>query len=380
MDNNFFAQQTRSSRIKSNIVSEYFPKYCRIILKKPQTQIRYLDLFAGPGIYEDGALSTPILVGKACSSDAQLSSSVQLLFNDNKYCERLKNNFNSHFPNGTFAYEPAFGDKTVGEDEELNDYLMKKVTTLDGKNPHPTLLFIDPFGYKAVQTKVLAEFMQNWGNEMFLFVNTKRIHAAIENEKFDELMLDLFPTTINDVRNDRKYKLRVEDRLNLIIENLAKEYQKIISDTLFYTAFRFQEEDSTATSHYILHFTKHSRGYDLVKQIYHDFDNIGTTLEKDGTYTFDAKKLDMESNNLFDFGDQNVNDLSRLLVIAYKGKTITASRLFEEHQTSFKYSRRHYVGALRKLVTDEEITAKFTDEIEHKVSVLLNDSCVLQFK
>lgn len=380
MDNNFFAQQTRSSKIKANIVSDYFPKYCRIILKKPQSQIRYLDLFAGPGVYEDGALSTPILVGKACASDPQLSSIVQLLFNDNKYCERLKQNFISHFPPGTFIHEPVFGNKTVGEDEELNNYLIKKVSTLEGKNPHPTLLFIDPFGYKAVQTKVLTEFMQNWGNEMFLFLNTKRIHAAIENSKFEDLMLDLFPTTIEEVKKDRKYKLKVEDRLNLIIGSLANEYRKIIPDTLYSTAFRFQEEDSEATSHYILHFTKHSRGFDLVKQIYHDFDNIGTTLEKDGTYTFDAKKLDMDNNGLFDFGDQNVIDLSRLLMKTYKGRSLTAFRLFEEHQTASKYSRRHYIGALRKLVADEEIVAKFTDEVGHKVSVLLSDSCILQFK
>lgn len=380
MDNKFFEKQTHSSKIKANIVAEYFPKYCRIILKKPQIQIRYLDLFAGPGVYADGALSTPILVGNACAADVQLSNMVQLVFNDNKYCDILKKNFSSHFPERTFKYQPAFGDKTVGEDEELNNYLMKKTTTLEGKNPHPSLLFIDPFGYKAVQTKVLAEFLQNWGNEMFLFVNTKRIHAAIENEKFEDLMIDLFPTTIEEVRKDRKYKLKVEDRLNLIIDNLAKEYRQIIKDTLFYTAFRFQEEDSTATSHYILHFTKHPRGYDLVKQIYHDFDNIGATLEKDGTYTFDAKRLDMDSFGMFDFQDQNISDLSHQLLKKYKGKTIGAYKLFEEHQKESKYSRRHYIASLRKLVADQNITATFTDNINHTVTVLLSDYCILQFR
>lgn len=83
----FFKEQTLSSKIKANIVAEYFPQYCKIILNKPQKEIRYLDLFAGPGIYNDNHLSTPILIGRACEKDERLSKYVRLLFNDNQYCE-----------------------------------------------------------------------------------------------------------------------------------------------------------------------------------------------------------------------------------------------------------------------------------------------------
>ena len=66
------------------------------------------------------------------------------------------------------------------------------------------MLFIDPFGYKGIETTVLAEFLKNWGNEIFLFVNTKRIHPALENEKFDSLMNDLFPTTLQRDQRGQK--------------------------------------------------------------------------------------------------------------------------------------------------------------------------------
>lgn len=33
-ENQFFEQQTMSSRIKASIVSEYFPKYCNIIINR----------------------------------------------------------------------------------------------------------------------------------------------------------------------------------------------------------------------------------------------------------------------------------------------------------------------------------------------------------
>jgi hypothetical protein len=43
----FFKRQTPSSRIKANIVAEYFPKYCKIINKNKQDKIAYVDLYAG---------------------------------------------------------------------------------------------------------------------------------------------------------------------------------------------------------------------------------------------------------------------------------------------------------------------------------------------
>ena len=137
----FFKKQTPSSRIKANIVAEYFPQYCKIILKKPQPEIRYLDLFAGPGLYEDSSLSTPLLIADSVANDSSLAQKVRLLFNDNLYSEDLKNNFYKHFSKEQFQFEPLFGDKTVGEYEKITKYLTKEVIK---PNPYPTLLFLTP--------------------------------------------------------------------------------------------------------------------------------------------------------------------------------------------------------------------------------------------
>ncbi len=66
---------------------------------------------------------------------------------------------------------------------ETNNAIFVKSTHVGRCNESPALLFIDPFGYKGIETNVLAQFLQNWGNEIFLFINTKRIHPALENEK-----------------------------------------------------------------------------------------------------------------------------------------------------------------------------------------------------
>lgn len=374
-EKDFFKHQTASSKIKANIVANYFPKYCKIILKSPQSQIRYLDLFAGPGVYEDGSLSTPILIADSCANDTTLNKVVHLMFNDNEHIDTLRHHFDKRYSKTTFKFSPKFGDKTVGEDERIKAYL-RKVTT-EKKNPFPTLLFFDPFGYKGINTNDLAQFLCNWGNEIFLFFNIKRIHAAVENNKFDELMNELFPTTIEKIRNDRKYLGKVQERLSLIIGNLADEFKRIVPN-LYHCAFKFQEEDSNTTSHYIIHFTKHNRGYDLVKQIYNDFDNIGAVLGENGDYTFDSKKLDHDDGQL-NFGDQNIYILGEKLINEYKGRRILAIQLFNEHQTVTKYCRKHYSDTLRNLVEQGKVKSIFTDNKEHSVTVLINENCILEF-
>jgi len=378
-ENKFFKDQTISSKIKANIISAYFPSYCKIIVKKhAPKEIRYIDLFAGPGIYEDGRESTPILIGKHCNNDKFLRSTVKMIFNDNLYSDILEKNFSKVFPEGTFANKPHFGKSTVGENVKISDFLKKN--THNGKNnDFPSLLFIDPFGYKGIETKVLAEFLKNWGNEIFLFVNTKRIHPALENEKFETLMLDLFPTNFLKIKQDRRYKHSVSERLNLIITCLGAEYQSILKETIYYTAFKFQEEDSDATSHYILHLTKGSRGFDLIKTTYNDFANVGTVFDGVNTYTFDAKKLESSTNELFDLSSINIDKLKDVIFVQFRGKELSAYDLFEQHHITHLYSRNHYTEALRRLVNEEKLFSNFIDNKQHKRTVLISKECILKF-
>lgn len=378
-ENQFFEKQTISSRIKANIVSEYFPSYCKIIIRKYQPKaVRYIDLFAGPGIYEDGNASTPILIGRHCEKDNQLNNIVRLIFNDNAYSAALEKNFKKEFQENAFVHKPHFGKSTVGKCKELTDFLIKN-THNGEKNNYPSLLFIDPFGYKGIETKVLAEFLKNWGNEIFLFVNTKRIHPALENDKFEGLMNDLFPTTLQKIKQDRRFKSTVAERLSLIIDCLGSEYKSLLGGELYYTAFKFQEEDVDATSHYILHLTKGRRGYDLIKTTYNDFANVGTVFDGVNTYTFDAKKFEKPTNELFDLKSINIDKLKEEVYLKYSGKQINANDLFENHHITSLYSRNHYTEALRRLVTEGKVTSFFTDNKVHKVSVLISKDCKLKF-
>lgn len=378
-NSDFFDKQTLSSKIKASIVSEYFPQYALIITSKHKPKkVGYYDLFAGPGKYRDGNISTPIMLARNCVKNSFLRNKVWFVFNDKEHCETLKRNFLEEFPTGTFTQTVHFRDKEVGTWEKINDFLTQN-TVENGKNECPALLFIDPFGYKNIDTKIIATFLQYWGNEAFIFINTKRINPAFENEKFDLILKELFPTSYEKTKRDIRLKSTVPERLQFIIDALGDEYKRLIpkkrNENIYYTAFRFQEEDSNTTSHYILHITKSSRGFDLIKQIYTDFANVGTVFDGISTYTFDSKKYNASSQDLFDYNEDNIDLLKDEIYNKFKGQTLTALELFERHQTKTLYSRTHYNKALRKLVEENKATSKFKDIAQHKVSVLLNNNC-----
>jgi len=82
MTNRFFETQLEQSKIKSEIVAKYFDAWSRIIGKKTQGKIAYIDLFSGPGRYKDGTQSTPLLVLKKAIENSEIRSRFVSIFTD----------------------------------------------------------------------------------------------------------------------------------------------------------------------------------------------------------------------------------------------------------------------------------------------------------
>lgn len=384
-DKGFFKNQTASSRVKASIVSEYFPQYCRIIRRRHEPELfRYIDLFAGPGIYEDGNVSTPIMLARNISQDSSIKDKVQFVFNDLYFIDELQANFESEFPSGTFPKGVIFRNKEVGKDEAIYQFLERNTMRKDSRgkswNETPSLLFFDPFGYSGMRTSTLAKFLGNWGNEVFLFINTKRINPALENEQFEDLMRLWFPKRFEKLKIEVRKQTSVPERLEFILENLHDEFAALIGSRYLYTcAFRFQEEDSRTTSHYILHITKGVRGFDLVKNVYNKYANEDLELRGSNTYTFDPKKC-VGYTSLFSDSHEAVDALKHLLCREYSGRSLSAFNLFEEHQKTTRYCRDHYTIALREAVKEGLATSEYTDGKTHKVPVLIDPFCIVHFK
>lgn len=379
----FFKKQTDSSRVKAAIISEYFPQYCKIISRRhiPQ-KFGYFDMFAGPGIYEDESWSTPLLVAKNCNEDPFLRDHVWMVFNDMAFGNQLKENFEKFFQSGTFRYEPYFANRVFGEWSKIDIFLTRN--TMQGfYNECPTVLSIDPWGYKHINTRVLAQFLKQWGNEVFIFINTKRLNAAFENELFQEDLKIVFPLTYSEVKEHKRELGSVEERHKYIINQLANEFRKTLGGMVYYTSFQFREENQETPSHYLLHITKGAKGFDLVKRVYSRYSNVDTVLgEMEGinTYRFDPKTV--ESVTMFedDFKQENIDKLKRELLLTYKGRTYVTETLFNESQKTGLHSYTHYLVALRQLYDEGKLDVQYTDGKNHRASVLISPSCTITFK
>lgn len=311
-----------------------------------------------------------------------MKNKVRFIFNDLNYRDELKANFESEFPQGTFPKGVYFLNEEVGVSDGLYRSLERFTMARDGcgilRNEKPSLLFFDPFGYRGMKTDVLAKFLKNWGNEVFLFINTKRINPALENEQFEDLMRLWFPNSYDSLKVEVRRQPNVPARLEYILTSLREEFNILIGGNVYCCAFRFQEEDCKTTSHYILHITKGVRGYDLCKSVYNKYANEDLELNGSNTYTFDPKKC---ANDKSLFGDVNqaAESLKEQLINDYRGQTVNAWDLFEKHQRTSRYARDHYTTALRQAVKDGLITSDFTDGKNHRVSVLIDPTCILHF-
>ena len=85
VDIQFFEELRQHSQIKARIIQKYFWAWAKVIMpsaKRHDNRILYIDLFAGPGRYDDGTLSTPLLVLQKAIEDPDMRSMLVTLFND----------------------------------------------------------------------------------------------------------------------------------------------------------------------------------------------------------------------------------------------------------------------------------------------------------
>jgi three-Cys-motif partner protein len=146
VEENFFAKPRPSSSVKLQIITEYFEAYMNKLARNKV--VGYADLFAGPGVYDNGSESIPIVICKKVVADERLRRLVRLWFNEaDPYLHaRLQANL-AAVPGVTdLRYAPAITRIVVSKG--LAPSLARKKT--------PTLFFADPCGYKGLSLRLIT--------------------------------------------------------------------------------------------------------------------------------------------------------------------------------------------------------------------------------
>lgn len=87
MSETFFDEQEEQAEVKSAIVANYFDAWAKVIQdslgkQRRSPKIAYVDLFAGPGRYRDGAKATPLHILETALKSDKLRNNLVTWFND----------------------------------------------------------------------------------------------------------------------------------------------------------------------------------------------------------------------------------------------------------------------------------------------------------
>jgi three-Cys-motif partner protein len=342
----FFAERTDQSEVKARIVEKYFYAWANVIMPSASLtggKIAYIDLYAGPGRYKDGAASTPLLVLERAIAHPKMSQMLVAFLNDadKNLSDTLQNEINKLPGVENLKFKPEVWCGEVDEDAEK----FFKETRLV-----PTFTFIDPFGYKGLSLGIVRGVIKDWGCDCVFFFNYNRINAGLANAAIRQHIDALFG-------NDRSERLRVavqgktpDVREALILEQLAQAIKSM--GGRFVLPFIFKNETGGRTSHSLVFVSKHIKGYEIMKEIMAQESSVADQ----GVPSFTYSPADASMPTLFPLTTP-LDKLEGMLRREFEGQTLTMEQIYLRHSVGRSYIKRNYKAALLSLEQAGRITA-----------------------
>ncbi len=341
-DTQFFGESREQSQIKARIVAKYFWAWANVV-KKFAERIAYIDLFAGPGRYEDGTLSTPLLVLKAAIEDADMREKLVTLFNDKDAANvgKLENAIAALPGIKKLAHEPQVTNEVVGEDIAKRFAALRLV---------PTFFFVDPWGYKGLSLRLINSVLQNWGCDCVFFFNYNRVNMGLNNEAVREHMDVLFGEERGKSLRKRLSGLSPAERESLIVEELSDSLKEMGAS--FVLPFAFKNEKGTRTTHHLIFASKAFKGYEIMKEIM-----AGESSDvNQGVPTFEYSPASEKFPTLFELL-RPLDDLADMLSEEFAGKTTTMYKVYSSHSVGRPFLKRNYKRVLAKMEADGKCVA-----------------------
>lgn len=335
----FFEQSTNQSRVKATIVANYFWAWANVMIptarKSSNPRIAYIDLFAGPGRYEDGTMSTPLLVLQKAIEDPNMREMLVTVFNDrdSNHSQSLENAIVSLNGIGSLKHKPQVHNYEVG-DEIVRRFECKTLV--------PTLFFVDPWGYKGLSLRLVNSVLKDWGCDCIFFFNYNRINMGLPNAAVDEHMDCLFGKERADKLRTELLHLDKADRETAIVEELAEALQDLGGK--YVLPFSFLNERGNRTSHYLIFVSKHIRGYEIMKTVMAK----QSSKSEQGVPSFRYCPADERYRVLFDL-NRPLDDLGELLLETFSGRSLTTREVFDQHHVGRPFVLSNYKTVLNNL-------------------------------
>jgi len=263
MPKKFFEERSDQSLVKARIVQKYFAAWANIVVgsasKYGSGKIAYIDLYAGPGRYKDGAASTPLLVLEEAIKNDRIRNALVALFNDRDKdsSATLQQEIDALKGIGKLKYKPIVQCNEVDKDAE--DYFTETELV-------PSFTFFDPFGYKGLSLKLVNGVVKDWGCDCVFFFNYNRINMGLSNDKVKKHLDALFGEERGNELREKIEGTTPNTRQELVLFELSKALKEMGAE--YVLPFRFMNASGRPT-HHLIFVSKHFKGYEVMKDIMH---------------------------------------------------------------------------------------------------------------
>jgi three-Cys-motif partner protein len=330
----FFSHQTPASETKSDIIVEYALRWGRIMARLAagrDEHIRYVDLYAGPGVYDDGAESTPVRFVRAATRE-RFADRLCCWFNDSDqaYIERLERRIR--------AIPGADRLRMTFTSEQVGGHIAHEFAT--HHNMPPTFTFIDPCGYRGLTNRLIQGALRPFGCEVVFFFNYRRINAAIDNSTVEHHVEQLFdedPLVLRRRLAGLSPAQRNDEVARMLEETLCQRgyAQHVLPFTFF---------DGDQVSHRIVFATKQDEGAIIMKEVMAAADGC-KWLNGMPLYAYQG----WTQADLFDVIPDPVEAAANILAQDLAGQTMTVRDAYVRRLLRTRYLQQHSRDALLRL-------------------------------
>lgn len=351
LNENFFAEQSEASKIKSQIVSKYLDGWS-LIIGSWAPKLVYADFFAGRGRYEDGKPSTPLEAITNVASRPKLVGKVQMVFNEfnEDFHRQLSDNVLCHEQTSSLAFKPIIQNNDfqgLPAIEQLRNWLgLPSSGTLP-----PSLVFVDPWGYKGLSLQHLSDILKHKGCEIIFFFNYNRINGALSNSFMKKHMALLFGQEKADSLKKELglIKKRPTAREAIIIKAVKQVLlSHLAPKQVFVQDFRFKK--GNRISHHVIFATTHPKGFGLMKDIM----STESASYPDGLPSYQYSQNPSNQFGLFD----GLVVIGQQLLSFYSGRSLTHKEVYDNHQFTGPYTSKNYKDALLWLEETRQVIVK----------------------
>ncbi|MCI5058400.1 MAG: three-Cys-motif partner protein TcmP [Flavobacteriales bacterium] len=279
------------SRAKVELLGNYLDRYLNIIANTHVEKIHVFDLFSAEGIYKNGGHGSPIIILSKIKNLHEINSGknknipqIEVVFNDydKSKIEKLKKNIKAEsldrLPKTTIKYRAKDYKEIV---KVLPDYLEKK-------KQDKFFIFIDPYGYKEIDSTEIKSLLNSRNSEVLLFQPTQFMFRFESSGTIPESLDNFIKQIMPDVNK------HYDDIWQFIIE-IKEGFRRFMGEGYYVDTFTIQRDSNTVFC--LFFFSGHIKGFEKMLEAKWEIDKEkgeGWKFER----TRDIFNLDLEKNKL----------------------------------------------------------------------------------